>query len=96
MLGERARHYLLVVVVFGITGSLAVVLSKLLLTDLLGLDGSLWSGPWSFRAAYLVLIPPSYSVILVLVGTLLGKGLYFRRRVLKMWGRLIPALRPRG
>jgi hypothetical protein len=84
---SEARHYLLVLVVFGITGSIAVFLSKLVLSNLLGLDGSLWAGPWSFRVAYLLLIPPSYSVTLVAVGTLFGKREYFTRRVMRIWGR---------
>ena len=82
-----ALHYLVVLVVFAITGSLAVILSRLLLKELLGLEGSFFAGPWSFRIAYLLTIPPSYSVMLVVVGTLFGKRQYFTRRVLRMWGR---------
>ena len=82
---SHARHYLIVVVVFGITGSIAVVISRLLLTDLLGLEGSLWAGPWGYRAAYLASIPPSYSLTLVAVGTLFGKREYFSRRALRVW-----------
>jgi len=82
---RHARHYLIVVVVFGITGFIAVVISRLLLTDLLGLEGSLWAGPWGYRATYLALIPPSYSLTLVAVGTLFGKREYFSRRALRVW-----------
>lgn len=81
----HVRHYLIVVVVFGITGSIAVVISRLLLTDLLGLEGSVWAGPWGYRAAYLALIPPSYSLTLVAVGTLFGKRRFFVRRALRIW-----------
>ncbi len=83
----KARHYLLVLIVFGITGSITLFLSKLVLSDLLGLEGSLWSGPWAFRVAYLMLIPPSYSVTLVAVGTLFGKREFFMNRVIRTWGR---------
>lgn len=89
-ISREALHYGLVILVFGITGSLAVLLSKLLLNRAFGLDGSLISGPWSFRVAYVLLIPPSYSVMLVIVGTLLGKREFFLRRVLRMWGFLLP------
>ena len=83
-------HWLIVIVVFSITGSLAVVLARVLLKDLLQLEGSFWGGPWSYRAVYVLLIPPCYSALLVTVGALFGKLDYFRRRVLKMWSRLLP------
>lgn len=86
-ISPQARHYLLVLVVFALTGSIAVFLSRLVLSNLLGLDGSLWSGPWSFRVGYLLLMPPSYSVTLVAVGTLFGKRAYFTKRVRRLWGR---------
>jgi len=41
-ISPQARHYLLVLVVFALTGSIAVFLSRLVLSNLLGLDGSLW------------------------------------------------------
>ena len=85
------RHWLLVFVVFGITGSLTVLFSRFLLQNILNLQGGLISGPWSYRAVYLVLIPPFYSLTLVTVGTVLGKGDYFRARVVQMWLRLLPA-----
>ena len=83
-------HWLIVLAVFSITGSLAVWLSKLILQDLLGLEGSFWAGPWTYTLTYLALIPPCYSTMLAIVGTLLGKGPYFRKRVVKMWSRLLP------
>ena len=89
----EAFHYLQVLVVFAITGSLTVMLSKLLLQGLFGLEGSFFSGPWSFRVGYLLTIPPSYSVILVVIGTLFGKRQYFTLRVLRIWGRPLRLLR---
>ena len=53
-------------------------------------NGNVWSGPWSYRIAYLLLITPLYSVTLVAVGTLFGKHAYFKDKVLRMWGRLLP------
>lgn len=89
-ISRKARHYLIIFLVFGITGSLAVLLSNFVLSKAFGLNGSLVSGPWSFRIAYVLLIPPSYSVMLVIVGSLLGKHQFFKRRVLRMWGFLLP------
>lgn len=83
-------HWVLVIVVFSVTGSLSVMLSRLVLKDLLGLQGSFWGGPWSYRLVYLLLIPPAYSAMLAAIGTLVGKGPYFRGRVVKMWRRMLP------
>ena len=85
------RHYAVVFVVFGVTGGLTLLVSRLVLSGLLGLDGSFIAGPWSYRIAYLALIPPAYSVMLVAVGTLLGKRDFFQRRVMRLWGWLLPS-----
>jgi len=85
------RHWTIVIVVFGITGTLSVVFSQFMLTDVLHLEGGFWSGPWSYRLAYLLLVAPFYSVTLVVIGTLFGKHAYFRQRVLSTWGRLLPS-----
>lgn len=84
------RHWIVVMIVFGVTGFSALVFSRLLFNVILGMEGSLWSGPWSYRIMYLAVIPPFYSVTLVLVGTVFGKREYFARKVIKMWTRLIP------
>ena len=85
------RHWLIVMIVFGITGFSALVFSRLLFNVILGMEGSLWSGPWTYRVLYLSVIPPFYSAMLVVVGAIFGKREYFAYRVGRMWGRLIPA-----
>ncbi|MYA61133.1 MAG: hypothetical protein F4X94_00940 [Dehalococcoidia bacterium] len=89
------RHWLIVMIVFGITGFSALVFSRLLLNVILGMEGSLWSGPWSYRAIYLAVIPPFYYATLILVGSIFGKREYFMQRMVKVWSRLIPR-RTRG
>ncbi len=84
------RHWLIVMIVFAITGFSALAFSRLLFNVILGVEGSLWSGPWSYRIMYLAAIPPFYSAMLVLVGSAFGKRDYFARRVLRMWSRLVP------
>jgi len=83
-------HWTIVAIVFSLTGTLSMLLGGLLLRVILQLNGDLWSGPWSYRFAHLMLILPLYSVTLVAVGTLLGKHAYFKQRVLRMWGCLLP------
>ncbi len=87
----RIRHYGIIFLAFGVTGGLTVLLSRLVLNGLLGLDGSLVSGPWSYRLFYLALIPPVYSATLLAVGTLMGKRAFFQRRVVRLWGWALPA-----
>ena len=82
-------HWAIVTVVFSITGALSLLFSRFLLSGILRLEGGLWSGPWSYRIVYLLLIPPFYSMALVVVGTFFGKHTYFRRRVMRTWGRLV-------
>lgn len=89
----QIRHYLVVGIVFAITGTLAAILSRLLLNELLGLAGSFWGGPRSYQGVYLLLIPPSYSILLMAVGTLFGKREYFTQRVIRTWRRPIKLFR---
>ena len=48
------------------------------------------------RRCYVALITPSYSVLLVVTGTVFGKGAYFRMRVRRIWGRVLPVPWLRG
>ena len=47
--GHDLRHWLIVMIVFGITGFSALVFSRLLFNVILGMEGSLWSGPWTYQ-----------------------------------------------
>ncbi len=76
--------------VLAIAGFSALAFSRALLNVALGLEGSLWSGPWSYRLTYIAVIPPIHTVTLVLVGALFGKKDYFTHRAMRMWARLIP------
>ena len=84
------RHWLIVMIVFGVAGLSALVFSRLLFNVILGMEGSLWSGPWSYRVMYLVVIPPFYYATLILVGSVFGKREYFVRRIRRVWSRLTP------
>jgi hypothetical protein len=81
-------HWITVIIVFSMTGSFSLAFGRLLLTDVLNLDGSLWAGPWAYRFGYLLLVPPLYSAMLIGIGSLFGKHDYFKRRVLRMWSLL--------
>ena len=85
-----ALHYPVVLLVFAVNGALVASLGYFLLNGVIGIEGSLWSGPWGYRVVYVALITPSYSALLLVTGTLFGKGAYFRMRVRRTWGRIIP------
>ncbi len=86
----EALHYPVVMLVFAVNGALAASLGHVLLNEVIGIEGSLWGGPWGYRVLYVALITPSYSLLLLVTGTAFGKGAYFRLRVRRTWGRLLP------
>ena len=92
----EALHYPVVLLVFAVNGSLTAYLGHVLLNDGIGIEGSLWAGPWGYRAVHLALIPPLYSALLLLTSMAFGKGAYFRTRVRRTWGRVLPVPWLRG
>lgn len=80
----------LIFTVFGVTGSSSMYFVKPLVKVVLGIDGTLMEGPWSYRLVCLGVLMPAYSMMLVTFGTIAGRHHYFRRQALKMWGRLLP------
>ena len=83
-------HWTIVIVVFGITGTLSLLLTRFVLHDMFHVEGEIWAGPWSYRIAYLFVGPPAYTVTLIVVGSVFGKHTYFKERALRTWWRLLP------
>ena len=77
--------------VFGVTGSTSVVVVRPFLKHTIGLEGSLYEGPNSYRVLSIVLVSPIYACILVTVGTLSGRHSYFANMARKIIGRFMPA-----
>ncbi|KAJ3360100.1 hypothetical protein GGF32_008690 [Allomyces javanicus] len=76
--------------VFAVTGSSSMMVVRKGINKALGTEGSLRDGPNSWRAAYLVCGLPMYSLILLTLGTLSGRGAYFRTVLHRMYGRILP------
>lgn len=55
--------------------------------DVLGLQGSMREGPWSYRICSLVIMTPLYATLLVVVGTVFGRHAYFRHFSVKIFSR---------
>lgn len=78
---------ILLCTVFGITGSSTMFLVRPAVGNVLGLEGSMKDGPWSYRIASVVIMTPLYSTLLVIVGTIFGRHFYFRHFSVKMFSR---------
>ncbi|ORZ34411.1 hypothetical protein BCR44DRAFT_125739 [Catenaria anguillulae PL171] len=76
--------------VFAVTGSSSLMVVRKGINQALGVEGSLKDGPNSWRLAYVVFGLPMYSAILLTLGTLSGRGAYFRMMTLRMYGRILP------
>lgn len=55
--------------------------------NVLGLQGSLREGPWSYRICSIVIMTPIYASLLVVVGTVFGRHAYFRHFSVKIFSR---------
>jgi hypothetical protein len=76
--------------VFGVTGSSSVAFVRPALKKV-GIDGTLLDGPWSYRIASVLIISPIYACILVTVGTLSGRHIFFANMGRKILSRFMPS-----
>lgn len=77
--------------VFGATGTTSVVVVRPFLSYTIGLEGSFYEGPNSYRVLSIVLVSPIYACILVAFGTLAGRHSYFANMASKIIGRFLPS-----
>ncbi|KAG0075338.1 hypothetical protein BGZ92_002954 [Podila epicladia] len=84
------KEWTIIMGVFAVTGSSTVMVVKPVLKEVFNLDGSMKEGPWSFRLAYLCTTLPLYSCVLLTVATVAGRRPYFKKVVIRMWGRFLP------
>ncbi|KAJ1503027.1 hypothetical protein HMI54_008469 [Coelomomyces lativittatus] len=84
------KEIAIIFTVFGITGSSSLKLVRYTLNSSIG-PGSLTEGPNTWRLAYLFCGLPMYSALLLTLGTLSGRGTYFRGMLMKMYSRFLPS-----
>jgi len=72
----------IIFIVFGITGSLSVVVSDPLL-NLIGLEKNMMS-PWIFTPLRLLIVFPVYQVLILIIGAAFGQFNFFWIFVKKM------------
>lgn len=56
----------------------------------MGLEGNMKDGPWSYRILSLLIVSPIYSVVLITLGTLSGRHLFFANMGGKILKRFVP------
>lgn len=88
---ENYQEAAVVFVVFGITGTTSVAVVRPFLKYTIGLEGSLYEGPNSYRALSIVLVSPIYACMLVTFGTLSGRHSFFANMARKILGRFMPS-----
>eukprot|EP00039_Didymoeca_costata_P030374 m.29238 g.29238 ORF g.29238 m.29238 type:complete len:156 (-) comp8080_c0_seq1:59-526(-) len=76
--------------VFAVTGSSASKGARLVCNNLLGIEGTIKEGPWTYRASYFVLMMPVYTLTLLFFGTMFRRHYFYRRFAHKMWSRMLP------
>ena len=77
---------IIILIVFSVTGSIAVWIAKPIL-DFIGLDKASIS-PWIFWPIRIVIIFPTYQILIIIVGALFGQFTFFWNFEKKMLARL--------
>lgn len=83
-------EYLTICIIFAICGSTAVYLIRPLIQSLFNIQGTLRDGPNTYRILYILLLSPSYYVVLYILSRLTNRRIYFEPMIKRMWGRLLP------
>nr|CCC94518.1 unnamed protein product [Trypanosoma congolense IL3000] len=90
------KEQALVYTIFSITGSAAVYLVRPVIrycvtNGFLGLpeDSSWVNGPWLYRFLYVLIMYPSYSLMLFIIATAFGRRVWFSFMLHKMWSRFL-------
>ena len=60
------------------------------LKNVMGIEGTMVEGPWSYRIASVLIISPIYACILMTVGTLAGRHVFFANMARKIMSRFVP------
>ncbi|GAM23847.1 hypothetical protein SAMD00019534_070220 [Acytostelium subglobosum LB1] len=71
-------------VIFGMTGSSALIVVRYLLKNLWQVDGTVFGGPWQYTAAYFITMFSCYPFVLLFYGTLFGRHQFFKKFFLRM------------
>jgi hypothetical protein len=61
-----------------------------MLKDVVGLDGSMMDGPWSYRIGSVLLVSPMYAAVLFTIGTAVGRHTFFAAMAKKTIARFLP------
>ena len=76
---------LLILIVFAVTGSLSLYVSRFIF-DILGIGDN--TTMWVKAPVYILTVFPAYQILLIIVGTLLGQGKFFINFQKKVFERM--------
>ncbi len=82
---DSTFQVIIILVVFSVTGSAAVYVKKIIF-DLLGIDAE--TSLWFKIPMYIITIVPSYQILLLIIGTILGQHKFFYNFQKKSIGRI--------
>ncbi len=82
---DSTFQVIIILVVFSVTGSAAVYVKKIIF-GLLGINAN--TSLWIKIPMYIITIVPSYQVLLLVIGTLLGQRKFFYNFQKKSVGRI--------
>ncbi|KAH9589330.1 hypothetical protein LSM04_006682 [Trypanosoma melophagium] len=90
------KEQILICIIFSITGSAAVFFVRPIIrgcvdSGFLGLpEDSGWkNGPWLYRFLYIAIMYPAYSLMLLTIGSIFGRRVWFSFMIHKMWSRFL-------
>ena len=81
---ENRKEAAIIFIVFGITGSSSLYFVRPSL-KLLGVQGSFYEGPNSYRILSILLVFPVYATLLMFIGTAAGRHAFFLKWVWRYW-----------
>ena len=85
-----SKEALIAFTVFGVTGSSSVFLIRPAIGAITGIEGSLVDGPNSYRVMSVLCISPVYAVVLLSLGTVAGRHVFFSKMAAKILRRFLP------
>eukprot|EP00303_Exanthemachrysis_gayraliae_P012072 CAMPEP_0206018528 /NCGR_PEP_ID=MMETSP1464-20131121/27322_1 /ASSEMBLY_ACC=CAM_ASM_001124 /TAXON_ID=119497 /ORGANISM="Exanthemachrysis gayraliae, Strain RCC1523" /LENGTH=133 /DNA_ID=CAMNT_0053392405 /DNA_START=19 /DNA_END=422 /DNA_ORIENTATION=+ len=86
VLAEDKQEALVIMAIFGVTGSSSLFVVRPLL-EKAGIRGSWQEGPNSYRLASVAVVSPIYSLMLVTIGTISGRHRFFGRMSSRIMSR---------
>jgi hypothetical protein len=87
---EDMKEACIACAIFAVTGMASIKLVRPALKYTIGLEGSFYEGPNSYRITSILLVSPIYACMLFVIGTVSGRHVFFAGMSQKILGRFFP------